>query len=90
MQELHGPVHAVAQHTFWAQKPLLHSAGSVHVDSLGWRQLLFMQVAGDTHCRSSVHAVAQRRPAASHLKGLHEYSGGGTQLPAPSQTWNGA
>jgi hypothetical protein len=84
MHDLHAELQAWSQQTPWAQNVLRHSVGFEQDAPISLRpHELFMQVLGETHWLSLVHALKQRAPL--QVNGLHGTSSGALHWPAALQ-----
>lgn len=86
--DTHGPAHAVAQQTRWAQTVLAHSLPVWQLAPLGLRpQEPISHTAGGA--QSAVLAQVDLQAPAPHANGKHELAAGVTHAPAPSHVDSG-
>jgi hypothetical protein len=85
-QDMQVPVHALAQHTPWAQMPELHSPADAHVFPIGFLvQSLLMQKYDVAQSVSDEQLVLQTFAATSHSYSLHDEVVAAAQVPVPVQ-----
>jgi hypothetical protein len=86
LQDMHGPLHEVLQHTPCMQKPDTHSLPLRHRPVGGREQSPFMQGRPLTHCASLAQASKQAPVAGLQVNGTQMMVGPGRHWPAPSHT----